>query len=117
MNPDNGNIIPGGQGACSLRDLFDPGHERQGCTMLASALKAGYVDIFSIDYPAVKRKAKELSEDEDKRVSAAGTKLLVAMAQHDLKLLELLEGAPEDRVQVHEHRHFIVPPPRVLGEG
>lgn len=119
MSSENGL---GGQGeiarsgACSLRDLFTPGHEREGARMLARALQAGYIDIFSIDYPAAKKKATEMSNDPDKRIASAGTKLLVAMAAHDLKLLELIE--PENREPiVHEHRHFVVPPPRVIGEA
>lgn len=93
---------PMGQGACTLADLFEPGHERQGANMLARALKAGYVDIFSINYVYAKKKAMEMTEDKDARVKAAGTKLLVEMAKHDLKLLEVVSGASENSpVQVN----------------
>ena len=64
--------------------------------MLARALQAGYVDIFSIDYAETKKRAIEMSNDPDARIKAAGTKLLVAMANHDLKLIELASGGGKE---------------------
>lgn len=83
--------------------------------MLARALQAGYVDIFSIDYAETKKRAIEMSNDPDARIKAAGTKLLVAMANHDLKLIELASGGKEVTTETHQHIHFHVPPPREIG--
>jgi hypothetical protein len=98
---------PGGRGTCTLADLMDPHRARGAAGMLATAIKYGYVDAFCIDYGAAKRAAFELSQSEDGRAKAAGTKLLAAMALHDLKLMELLdkstrldEGSPTDRPKV-----------------
>lgn len=84
--------------------------------MLARALRLGYVDIFGIDYAYAKKKAMEMTKSDDRRIQAAGTKLLVAMAAHDLKLMELASGETREAT-VHEHRHFVVPPPRLIGES
>lgn len=114
---DDQDITPskGSGGRCSLADLFEPGHERMGANILARAIRYGYIDAFTIDYAAAKRKAEELAQDPDRRVAAAGAKLLVEMAKHDLKLLELAND-PEAKVKVHEHRHYVVPPPRLLSD-
>lgn len=96
MESENGKALPVGSGRVSVADLFTAGHERESANMLARALKYGYLDIFSIDYAGCKAKAQELSNDPDKRVQAAGTKLLVEMAKHDLKLIELASGGGKE---------------------
>ena len=107
------NSIQGGRGEVTLRDLADPHRARGAAKMIARALEAGYIDIFAIDYQEVKKLARALSKCAEPRAAAAGLKLLVEMAKHDLKLLELVDGAQEVK-QEQTVVVYNVPPPRQL---
>lgn len=98
-NGQNGHIQPrenGGRGNCSLADLIpdDPHRQRGAAEMIATAIRNGYLDAFCVDYRKVKKWAEELAQSDEPRAKAAGVKVLTTMAQHDLKLWELL-GAKE----------------------
>lgn len=91
MSDDAAITRPSGQPM--LSDLLDPesGHKRENTRLLERAIRAGYINAFHIDYPKCKAFAMELCESDDLRAKAAGTKVLTAMANHDLKLMEMLE--------------------------
>lgn len=70
---------------------MDPHRCRGAAGLLASAISAGYIDAFCIDYQEAKKAAEALSRDPSPRIRAAGTKLLAVMALHDLKLMEIAD--------------------------
>lgn len=107
----------GVRGTLRLADLFEDGHERQGMALLRKAINQGWVDGFWIDYAEAKKHARELLKSDDDRVRLGAVRTLTVMAEHDLKLIEKMSGGEAPEVQVHEHRHYIVKPPRLLGEG
>ena len=118
MSGENGIGGRGKSGSALLSDLIDPHRARGAANLLAQALDKGYIDGFTINYADLKAKAQTLVDSDNPRLRNAGIKLQLAMAFHDLKLVGLAQESMGDKVPVqHEHRHFVVPPPRVLGES
>jgi len=74
-----------------LEDLSNPNKARGSAGMLTRAIRAGYIDAFSIDYGALKAEAVKLSKSDKPRLSRAGQRLLMQMALHDLKLMEIAD--------------------------
>ena len=100
-----------------LTDLLEDGHERQGLGLLRKAINHGWIDGFWIDYAEAKKHARELLRSDDDRVRLGAVRTLAVMADHDLKLLDRMAGGESQPVQVHEHRHYVIKPPRLLGEA
>jgi hypothetical protein len=124
-NPSQVPTPSGGRGNCVLADLYDPHRARGAAGILATAIKYGYVDAFCIDYSKARAAAEELADKDDPRLKAAGAKLLVSMAAHDLNVVTALDkgerldsGDVTDRT-AHEHTHtvYTCEPPRVIGEA
>src|SRR5262245_20189098 len=89
------NDQKGAGGRTSLKDLLDdmenPNKARGSAGMLTRALRAGYIDAFSIDYGDLKSAAFKLSQSDKPRLARAGQRLLMQMALHDLKLMEVVD--------------------------
>lgn len=76
-----------------LADLSNPNKARGSAGMITRAIRAGYLDAFSIDYGTLKEEAVKLSKSEKPRLSRAGQRMLMQMALHDLKLMEIADKA------------------------
>lgn len=116
--PNNGGENGGGKPApelarrrCSLADLWDdlsdPHRSRGNASILASAIRNGYIDAFCVDYDSLRVYAAKLQKDPNPRLKAAGAKLMLAMALHDLELMKILDkskrldtGGPTELVKV-----------------
>lgn len=83
----------GGRGSLAsvIEDLADPHRARGTAGLIVTALRDGTIDLFSIDYGMVRREATLMTKSADERVKSAGAKLLVAMANHDAKMIEVAD--------------------------